>query len=275
MNGMERIFSAAGQLPGIPRVVEQVIDTLRHDDADLRPLITDIRHDPMISARVLRMANSGFYGSRRSVGSIDEAVTLIGTRAMRTLVISAGISSAFPKVPGVDLNDFWRHALMTASAIKLLARHADENPEHAYSAGLMHRIGQLMIHLAFPRVAGQLAEECRDLNATGRAAIEHLKLHTNHCEVGAELATRWNFPEDISHALLYYCQPHHANATRLARLTNVASQIAFGIEEHVRPEDIADHLGTSITDLCGLDRATILPDIEYCAEHAAEAELAL
>ncbi len=275
MSTLDRIFSATAQLPAIPRVVQKMIDTLGSEDADLQPLIAEIRQDPSISARVLRLANSGFYGSRRSVGSISDAVGMIGTRAMRTLVISAGIGGAFPRVPGINLKDFWRHALMTASANALLARHAGENPDHAYSAGLMHRVGQLMIHIAFPRVAEALAHECHGLNVTERVAMESLKLNTNHCEVGAELAMRWNFPESIARALQHYCRPHEPEATRLARLTNVAAQIAFEIDENVRPEDIAQHLNQSITDLCGLDRASLLTDIEYCADHAGEAELAI
>lgn len=275
MNAMERIFSATAQLPSIPAVVQKMIDTLQSEASDLHPLIAEIRTDPVISARVLRLANSGFYASRRSIGSIDDAVTLIGTRALRTLVISAGISGAFPKVPGLNMKDFWRHALMTASANALLAKHAGENPDHAYSAGLIHRLGQLMIHIAFPRVAEDIARECRDLSVTERAAVEHLKLQTNHCSVGAELAMRWNFPNGISRALQYYCQPHHAEATRLARLTNAAAQIAFEIDDDVPPEDIAEHLNRSVIELCGLDRAAIVPDIAYCAEHATDAELAL
>lgn len=275
MNAMERIFSATAQLPSIPAVVQKMIDTLQSEDADLHPLIAEIRTDPVISARVLRLANSGFYASRRGVGSIDDAVTLIGTRTLRTLVISAGISGAFPKVPGLDMKAFWRHALMTASANSLLAKHAGENPDHAYSAGLIHRLGQLMIHIAFPRVAEDIARECQSLSLTERAAIEHIKLHTNHCAVGAELAMRWNFPNGISRALQYYCLPHHAEATRLARLTNVAAQIAFEIGEDVRPEDIAGHLNRSVIELCGLECDALVTDIAYCAEHAADAELAL
>lgn len=272
---MERIFSATAQLPVIPRVVQKMIDTLGQEEADLQPLVAEIRLDPAISARVLRLANSGFYGSRRTVGSIDDAVTLVGTRALRTLVISAGISGTFPRVPGIDLKRFWRHALMTASANTLLARHAGENADHAYSAGLMHRLGQLMIHIAFPRFADEIARAPRSLGIAEHAAFEQATLRTNHCEVGSELAARWNFPDDVARALQFYCQPHYPEATRLARLTNVSAQIATEIDDDVQPENIAQHLNRSITDLCGLDRLAILPDIEYCAEHAGEAELVL
>ena len=87
-NAIERLFAAAGQLPTIPRVVQKLIETLRDEDANLQPLIADIRTDPTISARVLRLANSGFYGTRRSVGSIDEAVTT--TSALAPSMPSAG-----------------------------------------------------------------------------------------------------------------------------------------------------------------------------------------
>lgn len=268
-HAIERLFAAAGQLPSIPRVVQKMIETLRDEDADLLPLIGEIRTDPTISARVLKLANSGYYGSRRAVGSIDEAVSLIGTRAMRTLVISAGVSGSFPKVPGVDLQSFWRHALLTASITSQLARRAGENAERAYSAGLMLRVGQLMIHIAFPRVADEILRECQGLGMSERATVEQHKLNTNHCEVGAELAMRWNFPDDIAAALEYYCQPRNPDASLLARLAHVAAQCAFELEQQTAPEDIVQRLDNTVTDMCGLDPAGILQDIRSCAERAA------
>ncbi|WP_018411078.1 HDOD domain-containing protein [Methyloversatilis thermotolerans] len=271
---IERLFATAGQLPSIPRVVQQLIATLKDEDADLHPLIADIKQDPAISAKVLRLANSGFYAGRRTVGSIDEAITLIGTRAMRTLVISAGLTGVFTKVQGVDLKDFWRHALTTASAAAMLAKEARMDAESAYSAGLMHRVGQLMIHIAFPRVAEEIARDCRDLSVAERAAVEQVKLHTNHCEVGAELAVRWNFPDDIVQALKHYSQPQHPDAGKLARIVHLAAQLAFDIEDQVQPENIAEHLNKALTDDCGLDRLALVPAIRDCAANAPLLDMA-
>lgn len=268
-HAIERLFAAAGQLPTIPRVVQKLIETLRDEDANLQPLIADIRTDPTISARVLRLANSGFYGTRRSVGSIDEAVTLIGTRAVRTLVISAGISGSFPKVPGVDLQAFWRHAMLTANVATALAKRAGLNGEYAYSAGLMHRVGQLMIHIAFPRIADEIARDCHDLSVGERAATEQLKLHTNHCEVGAELAMRWNFPDDIAQALQHYSQPQAGVEDALARLTHLAARIAFAIGDGMPAADIARSLDSDLVHACGLTGDALADDIARCAEQAA------
>lgn len=273
-HAIERLFAAAGQLPSIPRVVQKLIASLKDEEADLIPLIADIRTDPTISARVLRLANSGYYGTRRSVGSIDDAVTLIGTRALRTLVVSAGVSAAFPRVPGVDLNAFWRHATVMANLCSTLARRAGENAEFGYSAGLMHRVGQLMIHIAFPRIAEELARDCRDLSVSERAAAEQLKLHTNHCEVGAELAMRWNFPEGIAQALQHYCHPQSKEAGRLAAITYLSVQIAFAIEDGRSPADTLQQLKPEECEACGLERDTLFDDIARCAEQAGCAEAA-
>lgn len=273
-HAIERLFAAAGQLPAIPRVVQKLIETLRDEDADLQPLIADIRTDPTIAARVLRLANSGFYGTRRSVGSIDEAVTLIGTQAVRTLVISAGVCGSFPKVPGVDLQAFWQHAMLTGTLASSLARRAGRNAEYGYSAGLMHRVGQLMIHIAFPRVAEEIARDCHDLSVSERAAVEYLKLHTTHCEVGAELAMRWNFPDDIAHALQHYTQPHSDEGDALARITYLAARIAFAIEDGMAPAAIVATLDPALTQACGVDRDSLIVDIERCAEQSASGKAA-
>lgn len=273
-HAIERLFAAAGQLPTVPRVVQKLIASLKDEDADLLPLIADIKTDPTISARVLRLANSGYYASRRSVGSIDEAVTLIGTRALRTLVISAGVGAAFPRVPGVDLNAFWRHAMLMANLCAALARRAKENPEYGYSAGLMHRVGQLMIHIAFPRIAEELARDCHDLSVSERAAAEHLKLHTNHCEVGAELAMRWNFPDEIAEALHHYSNPQAQGASRLAHITHLAAMIAFAIEDGTSSADIVQLIDPRECEACGLDRDTLYDDIARCADGADSKEAA-
>lgn len=273
-HAIERLFAAAGQLPTIPRVVQKLIGSLKEEDADLLPLIADIRTDPTISARVLRLANSGYYANRRSVGSIDEAVTLIGTRALRTLVISAGVSAAFPRVPGVDLNAFWQHATLVANLCSTLARRAGENAEYGYSSGLMHRVGQLMIHIAFPRIAEELARDCHDLSVNERASAEQLKLHTNHCEVGAELAVRWNFPDEIGQALAHYCQPQSEASDRLARITHLCVQIAFAIEDGRPAADIVQQLKPEECEACGLDRDTLFDDIAHCAGQTGSNEAA-
>ena len=96
---------AAGkvELPTIPRVVQQVIAAVHDPDVDARKLGELLAQDPILSAKVLRLANSSFFGGQRSMASIDAAVALIGTQALDRLVLAGGVSSSFGAVPGIDL----------------------------------------------------------------------------------------------------------------------------------------------------------------------------
>ena len=85
----------------------------------------------MLSAKVLRMADSSFFGGQRSMGSIDNAVALIGIQALSRLVMACGLSSSFEAVPGIDLRVFWRDALVAATAATKLAPHLAADPEEA------------------------------------------------------------------------------------------------------------------------------------------------
>lgn len=270
MNPTASILLKNTQLPSIPKVVRDAIQTLQSEGANLHGLIAEIKHDPSLSARILRLANSGLYARSRQIGSIDEAVVLIGTAALRSLVIASGISGAFVKVAGIDLNRFWHHAILSANIARMLARHASANPEAAYTAGLMHRIGQLMLHTAFPSAAQDLVRESGQLTGLERARAERHKMQTDHCEVGAELARQWNFPDDIVAALEHYATPSEPQAPHLARLVGLASIIATRIDTGTTPEVIAEEVGSAVAELCELDRTSLLSEIRGCAASAEE-----
>jgi len=96
---------AAGrvELPTIPRVVQRLIAALRDPDVDARRIGDALAQDPVLSAKVLRLANSSFFGGQRSMASIDAAVALIGTQALNRLIVACGVSAAFKPIPGIDL----------------------------------------------------------------------------------------------------------------------------------------------------------------------------
>jgi HD-like signal output (HDOD) protein len=95
----------------------------------------------VLSAKVLRLANSAFFGGQRSMASIDAAVALIGTAALSRLIVACGVSSAFAKIPGVDLKLFWRDSLIAATAAHKLAPRLGAEAESAYVCGLLHATG--------------------------------------------------------------------------------------------------------------------------------------
>jgi len=140
-------------LPNIPSVVQRVVMLLRDPAAQNQAIANELEQDPVLAAKVLRLANSSFFAGSRTTSSISDAINTVGSRALGTLVIASGIVAAFVRVPGVDLRDFWLHASITAWAARTVARAAGVDSESAYLAGLLHETGHLILCQADPHEA--------------------------------------------------------------------------------------------------------------------------
>ncbi|MEC5399323.1 HDOD domain-containing protein [Uliginosibacterium sp. H1] len=271
MTPMERLFASIPNLPSMPKVVQEMIASLEDEDADIGGLVKQLRQDQSLSARVLRLANSSYYGASHKVGAIDDAVTVIGLNALRTIVIASGVTGAFTKVPGIDLQAFWRHGMVTAGVARQLGRMAGLSGEFAYTAGLMHRLGVLLIDLAFPEKGRQIAADCKDLSIAELAAIEQLHLQTDHTEVGAELARLWHFPAVIQSALRWYADPLHDVASPHASVVHIAAQIAFGLEHEDAADKIIADLSPAVLERVVLDKDRLAEVIDNSRELLASA----
>ena len=154
---------------------------------------------------MLRLANTAHFGSPRQISSIEDAVIVLGFDKLRTLVIASGIAGMAIPIPAFDKVHYWRYSLNVANTAKLLAKMARQNGEVAFTAGLLHSIGQLLIHIAAP--ADAAAVEKLVASGASRTASEMNTFGFNHAEVGAELARRWNFPQLIQDAIRYHNEP--------------------------------------------------------------------
>lgn len=254
---MNRLFDDIGTLPSMPKVVQSLIVGLNDENVELGSLSRDLRQDPTLSARVLRLANSSYYGASGRVGSIDDAVALIGLNALRTLVVTSGVMGALARVPGINLNAFWTHALLTAGVAGRLAPAAGVPREVAYSAGLMHRIGHLLIALGHPDVIARIERDWRRMPVGEVVAAEQDLLGFDHCAVGAELARRWHFPPCVHEALRDYADPLQEGAGPCAGLVHLAAQIASGCEDGEATGIILGYLPAALWRALGLDEASL------------------
>ncbi|BCB26394.1 hypothetical protein SKTS_12800 [Sulfurimicrobium lacus] len=245
----EQIFSHAIRLPQVPQVMQEVVNSLRNEDISVSQLADLVGKDQVIAAKVLRLANSSYYGARHNVASIGDAVQLIGLNAFRNLVIASSLIGAFPKVEGFDLPAFWRSSMLVANLAHIIGRDLDVDRATLFSAGLMHGIGQLLIYLCLPDSARNLAEACKGKPLKELRAIEQHHFGMNHFEVGMELARRWNFPESIQFAIGHYDEA--ANDELPAQIVHAGVKIAHGIQMgstfsemlNTLPPDLAERLG--------------------------------
>lgn len=200
---------AAGrvELPTIPRVVQRLITVLRDPDVDFRKIGEALSQDPVLSAKVLRIANSSYFGGQRSMASIDNAVALIGIQALNRLVMACGVSSTFAAVPGIDLRIFWRDALVAATAATKLAPGLAADPEEAYVCGLLHATGHLILCRTYPEIADAMFTGFAPARGAELAAIELEAFGIDHPKVGAIWVESLGFPQAVSDTIGKATQP--------------------------------------------------------------------
>jgi len=272
MNTVDNMFQSVNSLPMLPKVVSEVIQALQDDDLDLRDLVHKIDHDQVISAKVLRLANSSYYGVSRKINTMEDAVSLIGVNSLRTLVVASGVTGAFSSVPNLDMKQFWRHSLVTASVVRQIARELKQPTEVAYIAALMHSIGQLLINQVFPVAGAEIEAMCRGLSVIERKAVENSTLGIDHCQIGEELAKRWSFPEEIQRVIRYYADPLNPAACSLAPVVYMAAHISFGLESGEDAQHIAETLNLDIAKALKIEPAGWPEKIESYREFIKEAE---
>lgn len=272
MNVIDNFFQSVVNLPIMPRVVQEVIQILNTEDVDIKKLVDTINHDQVISAKILRLSNSSYYGRSRKIQTIENAISLVGLNSLRTLVLACGVTGAFKEIPGFDLKKFWRHSLITASIARQICKELDIETETAYIAALMHSIGQLPIHIVFPKAGVDIEEMCKGLSVIERKAIENSTLGLDHCQVGEELAKRWNFPEEIQQAIRYYADPFNQEAGKLSPIIFMAAHIAFGLELGEDAVKIAQSLNPDVASVLSVNAEEWAHHIELYRDFVHEAE---
>jgi HD-like signal output (HDOD) protein len=195
------IASGRVELPTIPAIVQRLIAALRDPDIDARKIGEALSHDPVLSAQVLRLANSSYFGAQRSMASIDAAVAFVGIRALNKLIVACGVSSTFKAVPGIDLRLFWRDALVAATAANKLAPRLAADPEEAYLCGLLHATGHLILCRSYPEIADAMFTGFAVARGAELAAIEMDAFGIDHPAVGALWIESLGFPQVVSGAI--------------------------------------------------------------------------
>ncbi len=252
---LKNLIDNAQKLPNIPKVVQELIESFGDENINNDAIAKKIAADQVLTAKVLRAANSAHYGGNRKVGSVSDAVFILGFNAVRTLVLASGITGAFKAPDGFDLPAFWHNSFAVAATCKWLAKLSKDDPETAFTCGMIHNIGELLIHILLP-------EECKEIQkvvdrGARNSEIEKNVLGFNFPEAGAELANRWKFPEAIVAGIRDQLDPLGAKQfSRLAALICIAEYVVHSHEKgndtnllaHF-PNDLATKLGINMVKL--------------------------
>lgn len=257
---IESLFSELSNLPNIPKVIQTLIDQFKRGDSSANDISKNIQMDQVLSAKILRLANSARYGTGRKISSIDSAVVLLGTEVLKTLVIASGIVGAFKDIESFDKKSFWRDSFMVASISKLIAKHTTSDPETAFTCGIMHNIGEVLIHMAHP----QCAHKIDQLVAAGanRCDLQDNQFAFNYTQVGAELARRWNFPDQIITALRQQATPNQFDRySPYAGIIFLANYLNKAFKANTPPEEVLANFPSEITRPLGINLVSFFESV--------------
>lgn len=226
---IKQLIDGSTELFSLPDIYFQLSEMIRDSRFSLADIGKVIAKDPALSARLLRIVNSPFYGFQAKIDTISRATAVIGIDDLTNLVIATTVVDHFGKIPSelIDMTSFWMRSVQTAVIARLLAKHsAVLHTERLFLAGLLHDIGSLVLSQKMPE------QYLRVLLATDhdrrlQAGFEHELIGFTHADVGRELLKSWGLPESLYETIGNYLDPTDAQVHKLdTHLLHMAARLA-------------------------------------------------
>jgi HD-like signal output (HDOD) protein len=224
-------------LPTLPHIASRLMRIVNSPSASADTVAALVSQDISLSAKVLRLANSAFYGIPRSVNTINNAVIILGFKIIQTMVLSLTVFDMFAEEGGkrrapFDRDAFWEHSLRCAVIARLLAHKRKRNyaldPEEAFCAGLLHDIGKVVME-QYLNKDFHMALYHAQANKIQVFDAEREVLGYTHCDVASWLTGTWSLPEEIEQPLVCHHEPEEASicadAVLICHIANIISKI--------------------------------------------------
>ncbi len=248
------------ELPTFPTTALEVMRLASDSDSSALELSRIISKDPPLATRILRVANSPYYGFTRKISTIEWAIVALGFETLRETVLSLTLIDLFRGASSkyFDPRKFWRHAVDTASAARSLGKEIKYRlPGEAYAVGLLHDIGTLVLYKYF---RDDFEEICR-LMENGEEGLqlsqaEIVVVGATHPDIGAWLAEKWSFPDHFVEAIRFHHNPGAAEINpELTAIIHVATQIASA--DGYSCSDLPLKLDVAALEIIGTDKLGI------------------
>ena len=226
--------------------------------------------DQVISAKVLKMANSAAYRRGAEITSIEQAVIRLGFNALRSLVVASGLMTSFRTPANFDKNKFWVDNFQVATIAKALAGDCRNiEPETAFTCALLHNIGELLIQSALPEEASLINMSIS--RGSSRIDAQREMLGYDYSQVGAELARRWSLSDTFVRAIAQQLDPlNFEPISQEAVLIRLAMFVSFAWNAGVPPQVIVARFPTPLAQHLGIGAACLASRLEELHQHGNE-----
>jgi len=209
----KKLISDNLKIPTLPSVITRINELIDDPQTGAAEIGAAIAEDAPLVAKVLRIANSAFYGLREPCLSAEQASAVLGLRVLRNVVTQAAVIQQFDHLrqhPGFDIDELWRHAILTSQLCGFIARRCggrvNLRPDESQVCGLLHDIGKVIM---LDGMGGEFLDVVDEARLLGHRlhVVEEQRLGFNHTDIGALLSVRWGLPSAVSAAIQYHHGP--------------------------------------------------------------------
>ena len=218
LGGLEELIFEVDKLVSLPDIYYRLEQAIADPNSTTDSIAELLRSDPDLCARMLRMANSAFYSFPTVIETVERAVSTIGLRQIRELVLVTSVIKAFEGIPPgtVNMNTFWEHSVAVGIMARELGQHtALPNADAFYIPGLLHDIGRLVMYLKLPAMMHDLLDR-RAASGQMMYTLEREQLEYSHAEIGGRLLEFWKVPQSIWEPVVMHHEPGRAGEYMLA-----------------------------------------------------------
>ncbi|MEZ8102367.1 HDOD domain-containing protein [Vibrio bivalvicida] len=208
----EALISRINELPRIESVLQELLEMVNRETIDFSALSQKMAMDQVLLARVLRMANSSAYGGVKGITNINDAIVRLGLGPIRNLISSSILVSTFPRLETLNIKDYWAETFEVATIASTVAREIKLDPSEAFTIGVLHNIGELMIHTLEPQKAVDIQQRVQ--NGENAAKVQQEVIGIDAQQLGSLLAETWKFPHELVDAIANVNHPGQAHESK-------------------------------------------------------------
>lgn len=252
-----------GSLPGIYFQLEEAINS---DSASFDDIGRIISSDPVLTARLLRIVNSAFYGFSSKIETVSHALTLCGTQQLSELVLASSVMEKFIGLPEqlIDMKSFWLHSVACGLVARSLADFGGEyyNVERFFVSGLLHDIGRLVMCLRASDIMKEVFLSARE-NGTSLHDEEHRIFEFDHAEAGGELLKTWNLPDRLIEIVTFHHKPEASRTySKETAIVSLSDKIVYFLSLGGSGEEVPPIMTAESWEAIGLSHEIYLPMIK-------------
>ncbi len=197
---LDELLAEIAELRPLPAVATRIVQLTEDDRFSAHELATVIASDQALTARLLRLGNSAYYGASRKIGTVRDAVVLLGFRTVRQVSLASCLMEDQRPLSHLDYEDFWQFSIATGLLAEILARVEGHHQDVAFTAGVVHNIGLLALDQHRPALVGEVLARARTQSETLHQAERGLFGFTD-ADLGGALTEHWNFPAPLCNAV--------------------------------------------------------------------------